>query len=71
MRRLPRKLVLLAAALGQWAAGGGGLVGLLAATEASLRAIEHRESVTRSVKPTPPTQDSSREGVYRDQGTAE
>lgn len=67
MRRLPRKLVLLAAALGLSAA----LVGLLAATEASLRAIEHRESATRSVKPVPPTQDSSPEGVYRDQGTAE
>ena len=58
--------MLLAVALGLSTA----LVGLLAATEASLRAIEHRESA-RSAKPEPPTQDGSREGVYRDQGTAE
>jgi len=67
MRRLRRNFVLLAIALGLSAA----LLGLLAATEASLRAIEHRESATRSAKPEPPTQDGSREGSYRDQGTAE
>ncbi len=67
MRRLRRRLVLLAVALGLSAA----LVGLFAATEASLRAIEHRESATRSAKPEPPAQDGSREGAYRDQGAAE
>jgi len=67
MRRLRRSLVLLAVALGLSAA----LVGLLAATEASLRAIEHHESAARSAKPEPLTQDGSREGAYRDQGTAE
>jgi hypothetical protein len=67
MRLIQRNLVLLAIALGLSAA----LVGLLAATEASLRAIEHRESATRSAKPAPPTQDGSREGSYRDQGAPE
>jgi hypothetical protein len=67
MRRMGRNLVLLAIALGLSAA----LVGLLAATEASLRAIEHRESATRSAKPELPTQDESREGSYRDQGVPE
>ena len=59
--------MLLAVALGLSAA----LVGLLAATEASLRAIEHRESATRSATPELPTQDGNPEGAYRDQGTAE
>ena len=67
MRRLRRSLVLLAVALGLSAA----LVGLLAATEASLRAIEHHKSATWSAKPELSTQDGSREGAYRDQGTAE
>lgn len=66
MRYPRRTLFLLAAALGLSVA----LVGLLAATEASLRAIERREPFTKTVKPEPPPQDSTRDRVYHDHGTA-
>lgn len=61
-----RKLVLLAAALGLSVA----LVGLLAATEATLRVIERRDPFTKGVKPEPTPQGSTRDGVYHDPGAA-
>ncbi|HEV8531980.1 MAG TPA: hypothetical protein VGT00_11230 [Methylomirabilota bacterium] len=64
MRDVRGKLVLLAAALGLSVA----LVGLLAATEATLRVIEHRDPLTKTLKPEPTPQDSTRDGAYHHPG---
>jgi hypothetical protein len=66
MRNVRGKLVLLLAALGLSIA----LVGLLAATEATLRVIEHRDPFTETVKPEPTPQDPTRDGAYHDPGAA-
>jgi hypothetical protein len=67
MRNARRNLILLAAALGLSVA----LVGLLAATEATLRVIEHHDPFTKTVKPEPTPQDSTRDGAYHPPGAAD